>query len=162
MAQMKTIVTVMLFLATAASAQDMKIKTLSEKEVSDYLAGAGMGFGRTGELNGYPGPKHVLEMAEQLSVTPEQKAKLEASMKTMRDSAASLGSEIVAKERQLDQLFASGSIDQRALSAITAEIGRLQGQLRAVHLTAHLEARKILTDEQVRLYMQARGHARHH
>jgi Spy/CpxP family protein refolding chaperone len=157
---MKTILTLTLFLTTTAFAQD--IKALSEKEVSDYLAGAGMGFGRTGELNGYPGPKHVLELAEQLSVTPEQKAKLEASMKTMRDAAAALGSKIVAKERELDHLFASGSIDRASLASITAEIGRLQGELRAVHLMAHLETKNILTREQVHRYMAARGHAGHH
>lgn len=159
---MKTILTLTLLLTTAAFAQHTKIKALSEKEVSDYLAGAGMGFGRTGELNGYPGPKHVLELAEQLSVTPEQRAKLEASMQTMLDRATVLGSELVARERQLDHLFASGSIEPSSLASITAEIGRLQGQLRVAHLTAHLEAKKILTEEQVRRYMEARGHAGHH
>lgn len=170
--QMKTIIALALLSATTALAQDMSkcpmhaehttIKSLSEKEVSDYLAGAGMGFGRTGELNGYPGPKHVLELSDRLSISPEQKAKLEAAMKVMRESASRLGAELVAKEKELDRRFASGSIDRASMEALTAEIGRLQGQLRSVHLAAHLEGKAILTEAQVSRYMEARGHTGHH
>ena len=34
-------------------------------EISDYLSGKGMGLAKAAELNGYPGPAHVLELAEQ-------------------------------------------------------------------------------------------------
>jgi Spy/CpxP family protein refolding chaperone len=142
-------------------AEHMKISTLSETQVSDYLAGAGMGLGRTGELNGYPGPKHVLEQASQLGITPEQKSRLEASMKTMHEAASRLGEQIIAKERQLDHLFASGDVDQRSMALLTAEIGELQGRLRAAHLAAHLDAKKILSESQVKQYMEKRGHAGH-
>ena len=49
-----------------------EIKALSAQEVSDLLAGKGMGFAKAAELNGYPGPKHVLELAGPLALTPEQ------------------------------------------------------------------------------------------
>ncbi len=46
--------------------QQREIKALSAETVSGYLAGHGMGFAMVAELNSYPGPKHVLELAEQL------------------------------------------------------------------------------------------------
>src|SRR5690606_12651021 len=57
-----------------AGLQGREIKALDSTAVRDYLAGAGMGFALAAELNGYPGPRHVLELADQLQLTPEQKA----------------------------------------------------------------------------------------
>jgi len=55
-----------------------EIKALSPQEISDYLSGKGMGLAKAAELNGYPGPAHVLELAAQLELTSEQKTKTEA------------------------------------------------------------------------------------
>src|SRR4029079_2796548 len=41
-----------------AGQQARGVKALSDEEVSGYLAGAGMGFAKAAELNGYPGPMH--------------------------------------------------------------------------------------------------------
>ena len=138
------------------------LQTLSAQQTSDYLSGAGMGFGRSAESHGYPGPKHVLELSDKLGITAEQKSKLEASMKTMRETASRLGEQIVAKERELDGIFTSGAVDVETITALTTEIGRLQGRLRAVHLTAHIEGKRILTEEQIQKYKEERGHSGHH
>ena len=39
-----------------AGQESREIKSLSPAEVDGYLAGAGMGFAKAAELNGYPGP----------------------------------------------------------------------------------------------------------
>jgi hypothetical protein len=46
--------------------QTRSIKALSEQQVADLTAGRGMGLALAAELNGYPGPFHVLELADKL------------------------------------------------------------------------------------------------
>ena len=77
----------------------------------------------------------------------------------MRTRATALGAGIIEHERTLDAAFATGSIDADTLSRLTAEIARLQGELRATHLQAHLEMRRLLTPAQVAAYDQLRGYA---
>ena len=50
-------------LACGAMASNSDIKSLSQDDQSALLAGRGMGLARPAELNGYPGPAHVLELA---------------------------------------------------------------------------------------------------
>jgi Spy/CpxP family protein refolding chaperone len=59
---------------------------------------------------------------------------------------------------RLGGLFAGERIDARSLRAAVAEIARLQGELRAVHLEAHLEMKAILTPGQVEAYDHRRGY----
>jgi Spy/CpxP family protein refolding chaperone len=141
-----------------AGQESREIKALSPQEISDYLAGMGMGFAKAAELNGYPGPAHVLELATQLHLTPEQKAKTEALFQKMQARAIGLGKELVEQERALDRLFASRSVTAEALESPLARLGRLQGQVRQVHLEAHLEQTALLTPEQVAEYRRLRGY----
>jgi len=77
----------------------------------------------------------------------------------MSATAQPLGTEIIDRERALNQAFAQSRITLDALKAETAVIGELRGRLRAVHLAAHLETRALLTAEQIGLYQQLRGYA---
>src|SRR5262249_20157560 len=43
-----------------AGRQTRAIKALSEEDIAPLLNGEGMGMAKAAELNGYPGPKHVL------------------------------------------------------------------------------------------------------
>lgn len=45
-----------------------QVKTLSQAEVDELLAGSGMGVARPAELNGFPGPRHVLDLADSLAL----------------------------------------------------------------------------------------------
>ena len=136
------------------------IKALSDREVADLLAGRGMGMARAAELNGHPGPMHVLELRDRLGLTPEQEAAVRASFARMDAAAKPLGAELVERERALDHAFAAKAVTPDALRAMTADIGGLQGRLRAVHLAAHVEMRAVLSDEQVRAYDALRGYSR--
>ena len=134
------------------------IKALSADEVKAYLAGEGMGLAKTGELNHYPGPKHILAMGDHLGLTAAQRARIEAAEKTMSASAIPLGRAIVDAEADLDARFAAGTIDERTLRAATAHIAELEGRLRAAHLLAHLQTRAVLEADQITMYDTMRGY----
>jgi hypothetical protein len=59
-----------------AGMQTRTIKALSEQQIADLKAGRGMGLVLPAELNGYPGPAHVLELSDQLGLSAEQKTHL--------------------------------------------------------------------------------------
>jgi Spy/CpxP family protein refolding chaperone len=155
--------------ASVASAQETKhgayageerreIKSLSAEEIDALLNGQGMGLAKAAELNHYPGPRHVLELAAELRLTPEQRTRAQASFERMRGEGVRLGRRIVERERELDAMFAKGEIDASRLQAATAGIARLQGDLRAAHLAAHLDMRRILSPQQIAKYDELRGY----
>ena len=141
-----------------AGQESREIKALSAQEISDYVSGRGMGLAKAAELNGYPGPVHVLDLAAQLDLTAEQKRKTEALVERMQARAIPLGKELVEEERALDRVFASHSVTPEALSAALSRIASLQGRVREVHLAAHLEQITLLTPEQVMRYNMLRGY----
>lgn len=141
-----------------AGEQQREIKALSADEVKAYLAGEGMRLALAAELNDYPGPAHVLEMAKQLQLTELQKSRTEKIRSAMLRKAIELGKSIVERERELDRLFAGGKIDASRLRKLVGEIARLQGDLRLTHLQTHLEMKGILTPDQTRIYSALRGY----
>jgi len=52
-----------------AGQQERPIKSLSEAEIQGYLNGEGRGLAKVAELNHYPGPQHVLDLADQFALT---------------------------------------------------------------------------------------------
>src|SRR5690349_7969437 len=63
------------------------IKALSNEQIAELQAGRGMGLARAAELNGYPGPLHVLEMADRLQLTMEQKQRVQELYEGMKGEA---------------------------------------------------------------------------
>ncbi len=55
-----------------------EIKALSPPDIESYLAGQGMGLAKAAELNHFPGPKHVLELADALNLSKEQLTQTQA------------------------------------------------------------------------------------
>lgn len=137
-----------------------EIKSLSKAEVDGLLSGKGLGYGKAAELNGYPGPAHVLELSEELSLSADQRSETESIFFEMETSAKDIGAELVAAERALDEAFRSKKIDESSLSKLVEDIGNNESRLRAVHLNAHLQQTKILNDEQISSYMELRGYNR--
>lgn len=138
---------------------DRSIKSLSEDDVRGLRAGEGMGFALAAELNGYPGPKHVLEMADVLELDEGQRAATQQVFEKMAAAAQRLGEELVRAEQGLDRAFAEGSIDEDRLVQLTTTAARTRGRLRAVHLQAHLEMMEVLTGDQVAKYARERGYS---
>jgi hypothetical protein len=135
-----------------------RIKALSESDISAYLAGRGMGLARAAELNRYPGPRHVLDLRAELALTAEQVATLQEQFRTMEAAAKSAGAELVAREAELDRLFADRRATPEQVHALTGEIGRLHGLVRAAHLNAHVATTAALTPEQISRYAALRGY----
>lgn len=141
-----------------AGQEKRAVKALSETELADLLAGRGMGLAKAAELNGYPGPMHVLEHAAALKLTGAQREAVEAVRARMAAAAQTLGREIVAAETALDGAFAAKRIDGGTLKSQTDAIAALMGRLRAVHLAAHLETAPLLTPAQLAQYAALRGY----
>jgi Spy/CpxP family protein refolding chaperone len=141
-----------------AGQQNRVIKALSDEEIAALREGNGMGLAKPAELNGYPGPAHVLALADKLHLSQGQRQRVAAIHENMKTQARPLGEAVLRHEQALDQLFAKGVATEDSLAAETSVIGRLRGQLRAVHLSAHLTTRALLTPEQIALYQQLRGY----
>ncbi|MCP5420266.1 MAG: Spy/CpxP family protein refolding chaperone [Gammaproteobacteria bacterium] len=134
-------------------------KALSDQEIAGYRAGEGMGMALAAELNHYPGPRHVLDLADDLHLDPQQRDAAQRLFDEMRAQTQPLGNALITKEKELDQLFATQTVTDESLRRLTQEISALQGQLRYLHLHAHLRMRELLTAEQRQAYETLRGYA---
>ncbi|HET8727592.1 MAG TPA: periplasmic heavy metal sensor [Alphaproteobacteria bacterium] len=143
---------------TYAGQEARAIKALSDREIGDLLAGSGMGYAKAAELNGYPGPRHVIDLAVALDLTPDQKAAAERLFQDMKQHATALGERLVAVEAELEALFAAGAAEPERVAALTARSASIEGELRAVHLAAHVALRPVLTAHQRLRYDRLRGY----
>jgi len=138
------------------------IKALAPEHVDGLLSGAGLGYAKAAELNGWPGPLHVLELADALALSSEQHAEITTIREAMLTKAMPLGEALVAAEAALDVLFAEGTPDAAAVAEGTAEISAIEAELRAVHLAAHLEVKPLLSQHQQMVYAKQRGYGQNH
>ena len=167
---MPNVFSVMIVLALAANSvlanqttpyagqEQRGIKALSADEIQSYLNGKGAGLAKAAELNHYPGPAHVLELADKLELSAQQKTRTEAIFKSMQADAIRWGKALVDKEQELDRRFASAAITPEELRSLLDQIGKLQAEVRRAHLQAHLQQRQILSIEQVAKYDNLRGY----
>lgn len=137
------------------------IKALSAEQLADLKAGRGMGLALPAELNGYPGPSHVLEHADALALTAEQRKQTKALFDAMKAEAVPVGERLIEQEATLDRLFSTRQITPATLTSSTADIGATQARLRETHLKYHLAMMTILTPDQVEKYRSLRGYAGH-
>lgn len=137
---------------------DRDIKALSPEAIEGLLAGAGMETALPAELNGYPGPRHLLDMADMLGLSEDQRTAVQTIFDRMQAEAQTLGAQIVEAERTLDRAFADRTIDPPTLERLASEIAAARGALRIAHLKAHLEVDPLLTTEQRAHYARARGY----
>ncbi len=149
-----------------AGMQGRSIKALSDQQIADLNTGRGMGLALAAELNGYPGPSHVLELADKLELSAEQRASMQRLFDSMKAEAMPLGSKLIEQEAELDRQFASRTVTPESLKASTAAVAATQGTLRETHLKYHLSTGSILTQAQMTKYAELRGygsdHKRHH
>jgi len=117
-----------------------------------------MSLALAAELNGYPGPRHTLDLGKELDLDANQIAKLETLFVEMKKEASTLGEQLIALETRLDRMFANGHINESTLQAVTAEIGTAQGKLRFTHLKYHLITKALLRAEQIAAYEKLRGY----
>lgn len=146
------------FATPYAGQQDRAIAALSAQDIDDLLEGRGWGLALPAELNGWPGPAHVLELSEALGLSEPQLAEVQALYGAMLAEAQRIGAAYVAAEAALDAAFAEGTPTPADLDAALAEAEALRAELRAVHLAAHLQTRPLLTRHQIMTYNRLRGY----
>ncbi|MBX4863738.1 periplasmic heavy metal sensor [Rhizobium bangladeshense] len=135
-----------------------QIKSLSEADIGELMRGGGWGFAKPAELNGYPGPSHLLSMKDEIGLTKEQVGRVQSIFEDMQRRAIQEGQRFVAAERELDAAFKNKTVTERRLRALIDNAENSRSRLRLVHLAAHLEVTAILTPEQVSKYNELRGY----
>ena len=143
------------------SAAGADLRGISAEEIAALRDGTGMGLARAAELNSYPGPRHLLDAIHdgRLPASPEQRRRTEGIFDRMQQDAQRVGAQILAEERTLEATFRARTITETELRARVARIAALQGELRTIHLSAHLATRALLTDAQVEQYDRLRGYS---
>ena len=124
-----------------------------EKVVSD---GRGFGLAFAADQNGYPGPMHVLELRDRLKLTADQETRARELMHTMFAESRPKGARLLEAEAKLRRLFADRTADEATVRAAVAEVERARSEVRLVHLLTHLKTRDLLTEDQRRIYHEAR------
>jgi Spy/CpxP family protein refolding chaperone len=142
-----------------AGLQQREIKSLSAQEIDELRRGAGMGLALAAELNGLPGPAHLLELAGDIPLTADQVVAVRAIRDRMHADAAEEGERLIRLEAELEAGFRARSIDDAELGRLTAAIAESRGRLRRIHLAAHLRTPALLAPEQVARYVELRGYA---
>ena len=141
-----------------AGQQTREISSLSPKDVAAIEKGQGWGFAKPAELNGYPGPRHVLDLSQKLNLTSPQTDRLQKIFNSMNRQAVDVGAQFLEAERKLTAAFRSKSVDETKLAALVRQSAKLRGELRNVHLDAHLRTAKLLTPDQIAQYVALRGY----
>jgi len=138
------------------------IKALAPERIESLRVGAGLGYAKAAELNGWPGPLHVLELSDVLALSADQRAEITSIRKEMLAKAKPLGEILIAAEAALDTLFAEGTPDAFAIAEATARIGTIDAELRAIHLAAHIDVKPLLSRHQQMIYATHRGYDSSH
>jgi hypothetical protein len=137
------------------------IKSLSSEDIESLETGTGDAFGgmaKLAELNGYPGPRHVLDLGKELGLTTAQKENITMIYNYMKREALKLGQEILQIEKTANELFDNKSISDSELQRLIIKSAENYGKLRYIHLTTHLKMMDILSQEQIILYNTLRGY----
>jgi hypothetical protein len=140
-----------------AGQQGRSIKALSDDNIAALRKGEGMGTAKAAELNGYPGPKHVLDLAQQLQLTDVQRREVQGIFDRMSAAARPLGGELIAQEKVLDRLFAKRDITPDRLASATAASCRVDCA-RCIYRRIS-KTRAVLNRDQIARYKRLRGYA---
>jgi Spy/CpxP family protein refolding chaperone len=124
-----------------------------EENVRD---GRGFGMAFVADQQGYPGPLHVLELKDRLRLSRDQEAKAEGLLAAMYAESRPKSSRLLEAEAKLRRLFAANRPDEAAVRTAVGEVETARADVRLVHLLFHLKMRDALTDEQRRIYQDAR------
>jgi Spy/CpxP family protein refolding chaperone len=142
-----------------AGMQSRAIKSLSDQDIEELRRGGGWGLALAAELNGMPGPAHLLELKDQIPLTQDQVDKTQALFDDMRKAAASTGERLIAAETALEAPFAKGAVDEASLRRLLAQTESARTELRYIHLSQHFKTVQFLKPEQIKRYNVLRGYA---
>ena len=142
-----------------AGQENRQIKSLSAEDLAELRRGGGWGLARAAELNGMPGPVHLLELKDRIPLTADQATDVSAIFRDMRATAIAKAERLISREEALETAFRNGNVTERSLQELLSEIGEARMALRYVHLAAHLKTLPLLTHGQIARYNVLRGYA---
>lgn len=136
-----------------------EITSLSEQDIDALREGSGWGLALPAELNGFPGPAHVLELADELRLSESQEQRVSSIFNAMRVDAIAKGEALIDAERNLDEGFRSKGLDANQLRRLIKAAEAARADLRYIHLSRHLMTLELLDLDQVAAYAVLRGYA---
>lgn len=142
-----------------AGQQDRPIKSLSEQDIAELRKGGGWGMAKAAELNGLPGPAHLLELADEIPLLTGQRAAVQEIYQQMKKAAKAEGEKLIEAEHALNLAFQNGAMSAESLKALLADISQSTNRLRFIHLSTHLKTPDILSADQIARYNVLRGYA---
>lgn len=145
--------------APYAGFETREIKSLSEQDIEELRRGGGWGLALPAELNGRPGPAHLLELGEELNLSASQIEAISSIYEQMRTDAVAAGERFIAAEAALSDAFADSDLSDERLRDLLAEAAEARAELRFIHLSQHLSTPEILNDAQIQRYSILRGYA---
>ncbi len=148
-------------LSPYAGEETREIRTLSEEDIRQLENGEGWGLAKAAELNGLPGPAHVLEMADrgEMHLNADQLARIRSLYQEMKDRATLVGLKLIEQERNLNNRFAAEEMTETELRRLLTQIGETTAELRYIHLSTHLETFPVLSPHQIEAYNRIRGYS---
>ncbi len=141
-----------------AGLETRAIKSLSEADMDELRRGGGWGLALAGELNGFPGPVHLLELRDEIRLTAGQVKAIQKIHDQMRAEAIAAGARLIEAEKAIDAAFQAGGLDAPRLRSLIANAEAARAELRFIHLSRHLSTPPLLTEEQIARYNMLRGY----
>ena len=142
-----------------AGMQNRAIKSLSDNDLHELRRGGGWGLALAAELNGMPGPAHLLELKDKIPLASDQVAKTQALLDEMRKAAIPTGERLITAESAVEAAFAKGSVDEASLRRLLTEAESARTELRFIHLSQHYKTIQYLKPDQIKRYNVLRGYA---
>jgi len=142
-----------------AGEEGRAIKSLSDDDIAELRRGGGWGLAKAAELNGIPGPAHLLELKDEIPLDADQVTALETLFQTMQTEAIAEGERLIALETELEAAFRDRTVAEDSLRTMLDAIAASRSRLRFIHLRTHLETPELLRPEQIERYGQLRGYA---
>lgn len=134
------------------------IKSLSADDIAELRRGGGWGLAKAAELNGVPGPAHLLELKNEIPLSNDQVDAISEIFATMQAAAIAEGERLITREQALDDAFRARTVTNESLRQMLAEIAESRAALRYIHLAAHLTTPPLLTESQIARYHELRGY----
>lgn len=141
-----------------AGLETRQIKSLSEADLEELRRGGGWGLALPAELNGVPGPAHLLELSDEIGLSAEQVSAIESIYADMQVEARAAGARFIAAEQAIEAAFRERDLTPDRLRALIDAAAEARAELRFIHLSRHLEMPPLLSAEQVVRYSDLRGY----
>ena len=135
------------------------IKSLSSQDIEDLRHGRGWGLAKPAELNGLPGPIHLLELRSELALSQSQIDAIQTIYDEMNAEAREIGARYIRDERVVEEALLEPGANGEQLKTAVIAAANTRAALRLIHLEAHLQTPGLLSADQLEKYKELRGYS---